>query len=115
MINLPRRHFLQLAAGAAATPAASGLARAQAFPSLPMTIVVPYAAGGPTDLVARILAEPLRAALGQAVIVENVTGGSGNIGVGRVARAAPNGYTLVASNNGSIVLNAALYALPFAP
>jgi len=112
-MKIPRRHFLQLVAGLTALPALSRMANAQAFPSRPITLVVPYPAGGPVDLVARILAEPLRLALGQAVIVENVTGGSGNIGVGRVARAAPNGYTLVVSNNGSIVLNSALYALPF--
>jgi len=112
-MKIPRRHFLQLVAGLTALPALSRMANAQAFPSRPITLVVPYPAGGPVDLVARILAEPLRLALGKAVTVENVTGGSGNIGVGRVARAAPNGYTLVVSNNGSIVLNSALYALPF--
>ena len=112
-VKLPRRHFLHLAAGAAVLPAASRIASAQTFPSRPITLVVPYPAGGPTDLVARVIAEPLRAALGQAVIVENVAGGSGNIGVGRVVRAAPNGYTLVVSNNGLIVLNGALYALSY--
>ena len=114
-MNLRRRSFLHLAAGTATLPVASRIGCAQGFPSRPITLVVPYPAGGPTDLVARIIAEPLRAMFGQTVIVENVTGGSGNIGVGRVVRATPNGYTIVVSNNGSIVLNAALYALPFDP
>ena len=70
-----------------------GPAWAQVYPSRPITIVVPLAAGGPLDTLARILAEPMRAALGQPVIVENVTGAGGTVGTGRVARAAPDGYT----------------------
>jgi tripartite-type tricarboxylate transporter receptor subunit TctC len=88
-------------------------ALAQSFPTRPVTLVVPYPAGGPTDVVARVLAERMRVPLGQPVIVENVTGGSGNIGVGKVVRAAPDGYTLSIGNNGSHVLNAALYTLNF--
>jgi tripartite-type tricarboxylate transporter receptor subunit TctC len=88
-------------------------ALAQSFPTRPVTLVVPYPAGGPTDVVARVLAERMRVPLGQPVIVENVTGGSGNIGVGKVARATPDGYTLSIGNNGSHVLNAALYTLNF--
>jgi tripartite-type tricarboxylate transporter receptor subunit TctC len=88
-------------------------ALAQSFPTRPITLVVPYPAGGPTDVVARVLAERMRVPLGQPVIVENVTGGSGNIGVGKVVRAAPDGYTLSIGNNGSHVLNAALYTLNF--
>jgi tripartite-type tricarboxylate transporter receptor subunit TctC len=88
-------------------------ALAQSFPTRPITLVVPYPAGGPTDVVARVLADRMRVALGQPVIVENVTGGSGNIGVGKVARATPDGYTLSIGNNGSHLLNAALYALNF--
>jgi tripartite-type tricarboxylate transporter receptor subunit TctC len=91
----------------------TGAALAQSFPTRPVTLVVPYPAGGPTDVVARVLAERMRVTLGQPVIVENVTGGSGNIGVGKVARAAPDGYTLSVGNNGSHLLNAALYALGF--
>jgi len=71
-MKFPRRRLLRLAAGAAAASALPRVAGAQAFPSRPISIVVPYPAGGPTDLVARILAEPLRDAFGQAVIVENV-------------------------------------------
>jgi tripartite-type tricarboxylate transporter receptor subunit TctC len=86
---------------------------AQTFPTRPVTLVVPYPAGGPTDVVARVLADRMRVTLGQPVIVENVTGGSGNIGVGKVARATPDGYTLSIGNNGSHLLNAALYTLNF--
>src|ERR1700692_4686097 len=86
---------------------------AQSYPTRPVTIIVPYPAGGPTDVVARIVAVRMRGPLGQPVIVENVAGGSGNIGVGRVARAAADGYTLSLGNNGSHVLNQALYRLPY--
>jgi tripartite-type tricarboxylate transporter receptor subunit TctC len=88
-------------------------ALAQSFPTRPVTLVVPYPAGGPTDVVARVLADRMRVTLGQPVIVENVTGGSGNIGVGKVARATPDGYTLSIGNNGSHLFNAALYPLNF--
>jgi tripartite-type tricarboxylate transporter receptor subunit TctC len=87
-------------------------ALAETYPARPITIVVPYPPGGPADVVARIVAERMRGPLGQPVIVENVAGGSGNIGVGRVARAAADGYTLSLGNNGSHVLNQALYRLP---
>src|SRR5262245_3922504 len=93
-MKLPRRKFLHLAAGAAALPAASSIAKAQTYPSRPITIVVPFPAGGPTDTLARILAEHMRTLLGQSVIIENVSGAGGSIGVGRVARAAPDGHTV---------------------
>ena len=73
------------------------VARAQIYPSRPITIVVPYAAGGPTDGIARIVAERMRGSLGQPVIIENVAGAAGSIGVGRVARATPDGYTLASA------------------
>lgn len=109
---LPRRQILHLAAGAAVL-AASGIAWAQNYPSRNIKIVVPYPAGGPTDLVARIIANKISGPLGQPVIVENVAGGSGINGVSRVVRAAPDGYTLILGNNGSNVLNGALYSLSF--
>ena len=87
-------------------------ALAETYPTRPITIIVPYPPGGPTDVVARIVAERMRVPLGQPVIVENVPGGAANIGVGRVARAAADGYTLSLGNNGSHVLNQALYRLP---
>jgi tripartite-type tricarboxylate transporter receptor subunit TctC len=112
-MRLPRRRFLELAAGVAALPAASRIARAQTYPSRPVTLIVPYAAGGPTDTPARIIAERMRAALGQSVIIENVSGGGGTIGVGRAARAAGDGYTLTTGQNSTHILNGALYALPY--
>src|SRR5260370_32975723 len=74
---------------------ACGAASAQVYPSRSITIVVPFAAGGPLDTLARIVAERMRASLGQPIVIENVTGAGGSIGTGRVARAAPDGYTLV--------------------
>ena len=82
----------------AATVASIGNAAAQTFPSRPITIIVPFPAGGPADTLARIMAERMRVSLGQPVIIENVTGASGSIGTGRVARAAPDGYTLSLGN-----------------
>jgi tripartite-type tricarboxylate transporter receptor subunit TctC len=114
MRNLPRRRFLRLAAGAAAFPAVSRIARAQAYPSRPITIVVPSGAGGPSDVVGRIIAERMRGFLGQPLIIDNVTGANGTLGTGRVARAKPDGYTLTFSVSSSThVLNAAIYALPY--
>ena len=85
-MKLPRRQFLHLAAGAAALPVVSRFARAQSYPSRPITMIVPYAAGGPTDTVGRVMAERMRDLLGQPVVVENVTGAAGSIGTGRAAR-----------------------------
>jgi tripartite-type tricarboxylate transporter receptor subunit TctC len=86
---------------------------AQAYPSRPVIVVVPFAAGGPTDVIARTLAEPMRASLGQPVVVENVTGANGNIGVGRVARAAPDGHTIGIGHWSTHVVNGAVYPLPY--
>jgi tripartite-type tricarboxylate transporter receptor subunit TctC len=88
-------------------------AQAQNYPSKPVTIIVPFAAGGPTDSMARALSERLRQALGQAVIIENVTGAAGTIGVTRAARAAPDGYTISMGHLGTHVINGAIYSLPF--
>src|SRR3954447_17842389 len=88
-------------------------ASAQAYPSRPITIVVPFAAGGPTDTIARIMAERMRTTLGQTIVVENVTGAAGTIGVGRVARAAPDGYTIGIGHWGTHVVNAAIYPLQY--
>jgi tripartite-type tricarboxylate transporter receptor subunit TctC len=88
-------------------------AAAQSFPSRPITMVVPFAAGGPTDTVARILAEPMGRSLGQTVVVEPVTGAAGTIGVGRVVRAAPDGYTVGIGHWSTHVVNGAIYALPY--
>src|SRR5215472_10108095 len=112
-MKLPRRTFLQLAAIAAALSAVSDVARAQSYPTRPITIVVPFPAGGPTDTLARILAEHMRTSLGQPVIIENVSGAGGSIGVGRVARAAPDGYTVSIGHWGTHVLNGAGYQLQY--
>jgi tripartite-type tricarboxylate transporter receptor subunit TctC len=112
-MKLPRRQFLHLATGAAALPAVSRVARAQVYPTRPITMIVPFAAGGPTDTVARIVAERMRVSLGQAVIIEDVAGADGTIGVGRAARAVPDGYTLSVGQWGTHVLNGAVYSLQY--
>jgi tripartite-type tricarboxylate transporter receptor subunit TctC len=112
-MKLSRRKILRLATAAAVLPAAAGTARAQAYPARPITIVVPYPPGGPTDTIARLIAERMRASLGQPVIIENVAGAGGTIGVGRVARAPGDGYTLSIGHWGSHVVNGAVYTLPF--
>jgi tripartite-type tricarboxylate transporter receptor subunit TctC len=112
-MSLPRRRFLHLVSGAVALPAVSRIAMAQTYPSRPITIVVPFPAGGALDVFGRILAERMRASLAQNVIIENVAGASGGLGVGRVARAAPDGYTLVIGYWGTHVANGAVYALTY--
>jgi tripartite-type tricarboxylate transporter receptor subunit TctC len=94
-VKLPRRRFLHLAAGAAALPALSRIAGAQAYPARPITMIVPAAAGGPTDTVARITAQVMSTALGQQIIIENVGGAGGTIAIARAAHAEPDGYTLL--------------------
>jgi tripartite-type tricarboxylate transporter receptor subunit TctC len=89
------------------------VATAQVYPSRPITVIVPYTAGGQGDTLTRILAEPMQASLGQPVIIDNVGGASGRIGTGRVARAAPDGYTLVAGTFSTHVVNGAVHALGY--
>jgi len=89
------------------------VASAQPYPSHPVTFIVPFGAGGPVDTLARNLSEAMRTSLGQAVIIENVTGASGTIGVGRAVRAAPDGYTVSIGNWPSHVVNGAIYTLPY--
>ena len=90
-----------------------GSAVAQTYPSRPITMIVPFAVGGPTDTIGRIVAERLRAALGQPVIVENVTGAGGSIAVGKAVRALPDGYTLILGQWGTHVVIGAIYELPY--
>jgi tripartite-type tricarboxylate transporter receptor subunit TctC len=104
---------LLLACAFAAAMANVGTASAQVYPSRPVTMIVSYAAGGSSDVLGRILAEGMRARIGQPVIVENVSGASGSIGVGRVARAAPDGYTISIGNWSTHVVNAAIYPLQY--
>ncbi len=88
-------------------------ADAQTYPSKPITIVVPFAAGGPLDVMARVLAEPMSATLGTPILIENVPGAAGTIGVGRVAAATPDGYTVSIGHWSTHVLNGAIYPLKF--
>ncbi len=111
-MSLSRRGFLHCIAGFA-VPALVREANAQAYPSRPITLVVPFGAGGPSDTIGRILADGMRTRIGQPVIIENIPGASGTIGVGRVARAAPDGYTLVLGNWATHVLNGPMFALSY--
>jgi tripartite-type tricarboxylate transporter receptor subunit TctC len=88
-------------------------ATAQTYPSRPITIVAPFLAGGPLDTIARIIAEPMREVLGQPVVVENVAGAGGNLGIGRLARSEPDGYTVGIGQWSTHVVNPVTYALPY--
>jgi len=101
----------QLALAFALAIGASAIASSQSYPSRPITLVVPFGAGGPADTIGRIVAEGMREPLGQAVVVENVAGASGTIGVGHVATAPADGYTAVLGNWATHVLNGAMFAL----
>src|SRR6478736_9707006 len=81
----------------------------QPYPSRPITIVVPFTAGGPTDVLARLLGQHMGQTLGQQLVIENVGGGGGSLGAARVAKAAPDGYTLVMGNLGSHAASVGLY------
>src|SRR5947209_18326756 len=108
---MKRRDFIKAAVCAAvASPA---VAWAQTYPTRPITLIVPFAAGGPTDVLARILAEHMRGTLGQTVVIENVTGASGAIAGQRAARSAPDGYTITIGHWGTHVLNGAVTALQY--
>src|SRR5258708_7874309 len=96
-----------------ATLAFADSASAQTFPSRPITIIVPFAAGGPSDAMSRILAERMKITLGETLLVENVTGAGGSIGVGRAVRSAPDGYTLSFGHLGTHVANGAIYKLGY--
>jgi len=112
MTDSPMKTSL-VAIAAAAIFAGMSPAAAQSYPSRSITMVVPFAAGGPTDTIARIVAERMGKALGQPVVAENVTGAAGSIGVGKVARAAPDGYTLSIGHWSTHVVNGAVYELPY--
>jgi tripartite-type tricarboxylate transporter receptor subunit TctC len=107
-MKLPRRRFLHLAAGAAAHPAVSRIAWAQTYPTRPVRIVVAAAAGGPLDIVARLMAQWLSEGFGRPFLVENRPGGSNNIGTEAVVRAPADGYTLLLANSVNAI-NATLY------
>ncbi|WP_283207362.1 tripartite tricarboxylate transporter substrate-binding protein, partial [Methylobacterium soli] len=92
---------LSLAAAFGAVLGLAGPARADTYPQRPITMVVPFAAGGPTDVVARIVAEHMSRSLGQQVVIENVTGAGGTTGITRAAQAAPDGYTIMMGHMGT--------------
>jgi tripartite-type tricarboxylate transporter receptor subunit TctC len=104
---------MRLATAAAALPAVPCSAVAQAYPSRPITMMVPFPPGGLTDVVGRLVAEGLRASLGQTIVIENVGGATGSIGTGRVARAAPDGYTITVGIWNTHVANGLTYALQY--
>jgi len=112
-MNLARRRFWHLAAGATALVAIRHVAWAQAYPSRPITIIEPFAVGGPLDTIGRIIAERMQVSLGQPVIIENVPGASGTLGIGRVVRATPDGYTISHGSTPTHVFNGAIFKLPF--
>ncbi|HEV8465509.1 MAG TPA: tripartite tricarboxylate transporter substrate-binding protein, partial [Pseudolabrys sp.] len=103
----------QIVAAIVAALAAITSASAENYPSRAITFIVPFSAGGPTDALARILGERMRQLLGQPILVENVTGAGGTIGVGRAVHAAPDGYTLSIGHLGTHVVNGAIYPLNF--
>jgi len=109
LLGLPhRRQFLHLAAGAAALPALSRIARAQAYPTRPVRLIVPYAPAGGTDILARIIGQRLSERIGQQFIIENRSGANSNIGTETVVRAPPDGHTLLFVDTAPTV-NATLY------
>ena len=110
-----RRQFLHLAAGVAALPAVSRIASAQTYPKRPVRVIVPYAPGAATDVIARLIVQKLSERLGKQFYVENIGGGGGNIGMGRAAQAAPDGYTMLFAAF-QFVVNPALYGkVPYGP
>lgn len=112
---LPRRRFLQVAAGAAALPAVSRIATAQSFPVQPVHIIVPFAPGGAVDVLARLYAEKLKEMRGVTIVVENRAGGNGSIGGGAVLQAAADGYTLLFSASTHVMARQIMRNVPFDP
>jgi tripartite-type tricarboxylate transporter receptor subunit TctC len=108
-MKLQRRQFLHLAAGAATLPATSRLAKAQAYPSRPVRIIVPYPPGGGTDIIARLIGQRLSERLGQQFVIENRLGAGGNIGTEAVMRAPADGYTLLVVDSAPAI-NATYYS-----
>ena len=107
-MKLPRRHFLHLAAGAAALPVVSRVANAQSYPTRPVRLIVPFAAGGGTDITARVMGQWLSERLGQQFVIDNRPGGGTNIGTEAVVRAPADGYTLLLAGSPAAI-NATLY------
>jgi len=113
MTPFPRRRFLHLAAGAVALPAVTRDADAQSYPSRPITMIVPFPAGGGTDVNGRVVADRMSNSLGRPIIVENISGADGSIGIGRAARARPRGHTIVVGQTSTLVFTGAVYSLQY--
>jgi tripartite-type tricarboxylate transporter receptor subunit TctC len=110
----PRRTFLQLTGAALlGGPIFSRIARAQPYPTRPITMIVPFPSGGSFEAIGRVIAERMKGSLGQPIIIQNLSGAGGSIGVGRAARASPDGYTIDLGNLSTHVLNDALYSLQY--
>jgi tripartite-type tricarboxylate transporter receptor subunit TctC len=115
-MKFPRRRFLHLAAGAAIVPGLSRLARADNYPSRPITAIIPFAGGSASDVVSRIMFDRMSKSMGQPIIVENRPGAGGNTGTAMAAKAAPDGYTLVGGGSGPVAANVTMYkALDYDP
>jgi tripartite-type tricarboxylate transporter receptor subunit TctC len=114
-MKFPRRIFLQLVAGAAALPAVPRHAGAQTYPARPVRMIVPFAPGGTTDLFARLAAQKLSEGLGKQFYVENIPGASGNVATGQVARAAPDGYTVLVAFSSHVVNPTLFDKIPYDP
>ena len=112
-MKLHRRRLLHLGAAATALPLVSRMAHAETYPARPITLIVPFAAGGPTDVLGRILAAHMQTTLGQTVVIENVTGASGTLAGMRAARATSYGYTITIGHWGTHVINGAIYQLQY--
>ena len=108
-----RRVVASLIAVLALAGLSTGPARAENYPSHPITVIVPFAAGGPSDAMMRILGERMKTSLGEAILIENVTGAGGSIGVGRAVRSPPDGYTIGFGHLGTHVANGAIYKLGY--
>ena len=108
-MKLPRRQFLHVAAGAAALPPLSRIVWARAYPSRPVTIIVPFAAGGATDVAARVIGEHMARTLGRQIIIENVPGAGGTTGSTRAMRANADGYTILMGHMGTHAVSVSLY------
>ena len=107
-MKLPRRRFLHLAAAATALPAGARIVRAQAYPSKPVRLIVPLAAGGATDIIARLIGQRLSERLGQPFVIDNRPGAGGNLGTETVVKAQADGYTILMAST-SNAINATLY------
>src|SRR5205807_10393209 len=108
-MKLPRRQLLQLAAGAAASPAVSGIAWAQTYPARPITIVDTFPPGGSTGIIARIIADKFSETLGQQVIVDQRAGAGGTVAAKQIARSTPDGYTIMLGFTGTLGIAPSLY------